>query len=89
MKSPAKKYYYSDLEKYDVENNDSFIRLLEMNVDSVVPQLGYSVQFWRDVKLYGVDEAIAYLKEVINEEQLIELLNCWEKQIEKMTSTKS
>lgn len=57
-----KKYYIYDLEKYDAENDASIIRELEMSVDSVIRDIEYSVQFWKDVRLYGVEEAILYLE---------------------------
>lgn len=57
-----KKYYLYDLEKYDAENDASIIRELEMSVDSVIRDIEYSVQFWKDVRLYGVEEAILYLE---------------------------
>ena len=57
-----KRYYLHDLEKYDAENDASIIRELEMSVDSVIRDIDYSVQFWKDVRLYGVEEAILYLE---------------------------
>lgn len=57
-----KKFYLHDLQKHDTEKDDSVVRKLEMSVDSVVKDIGYSIQFWQDVKIYGVDEAILYLE---------------------------
>ncbi len=79
MKSKPRKYYYKDLEQHDRNQSDSTIRLLEMTVDNVVPETGYSVQFWQDVKLYGVDEAILYLKDTVTDKQYISLTETWER----------
>ncbi len=51
------------LRKYDAEHEDSsIVRALEMEADSAITAPGYSLQFWRDVQLYGVDEAILYVE---------------------------
>lgn len=57
-----KKLYLRDLEKHDREHDDSSVRLLEMVVDSLLPVQSYALQFWSDVRLYGVDEAASYLR---------------------------
>lgn len=50
------------LEKYDVENNTSLLRELEMSVDNVLAfNQEYAIQYWRDMELYGLGEANAYL----------------------------
>ena len=38
------------------------VRHLEMLVDRVATNPGISIQFWSDVRLYGVDEAVTYLR---------------------------
>lgn len=78
------KVYFSTLEEYDRINDSCLVRLLEMKVDAIVPQAGYSVQFWKDVRLYGVDEAIRYLQDVVNEEQYVELTQFWAKEKENV-----
>ena len=78
------KVYLSTLEAYDKVNDSYLIRLLEMKVDAIVPQTGYSLQFWKDVRLYGVDEAIRYLKDVVNEKQYVELTEFWTKEKENV-----
>lgn len=52
----------SVLDRYDAENDTSIVRELEMEVDSCITSPGYGVQFWHDVYLYGVDEAILYIR---------------------------
>lgn len=58
----AKKYYLRDLKKYDADNGASVVRQLEMEADMAITSPGYPIQFWKDVQLYGVDEAILYVK---------------------------
>lgn len=55
------KIYLSKLQKYDKNHGTSIVRELEMIADSCITSPGYSIQFWRDVALYGIDEAIAYV----------------------------
>lgn len=57
-----KRLRYLDLAKHDREHDDSTIRLLEMVVDGLLPVQSYALQFWSDVRIYGVDEAAAYMK---------------------------
>jgi hypothetical protein len=48
--------------RYDQSHNTTYVRELEMTVDGIVtfePQ--YSVQFFTDCRLYGIDEAKTYL----------------------------
>ena len=72
-----KKFYLSTLELHDKENDDSVVRELEMCVDNVVPSVGYSIQFWRDVRLYGVAEAILYLKDIVSEKSYVSIQDDW------------
>lgn len=54
----SRKITWAVLEKQDV------IRSVKMSVDAVCRfNLGVSTQFWRDVKLYGLDEAVTYLSQ--------------------------
>lgn len=49
--------------RHDQLYGTSLQRLLEMAVDGVVASDPiYSVQFWRDMSLYGMSEAGAYLR---------------------------
>jgi hypothetical protein len=57
----AKKIYDRDLVRYDGEHGTSLRRELEMAVEAGLSSAGYAVQFWRDMGLYGLDEAITYL----------------------------
>jgi hypothetical protein len=84
MTTRTKKVYFQDLAAHDNAKSDSTIRLLEMTVDSVVPEMGYSIQFWRDVRLYGVDEAIMYLKDHVSTDQYIKLETTWNSIKEKL-----
>lgn len=56
-----KRVYLRDLRDHDLRHNDSVVRSLEMQVDAAINEAGYRLQFWRDVALYGVDEAILYV----------------------------
>lgn len=47
----------------DDEDNGSNVRLIEMIVDDITGNDGYSMQFWQDVKIYGLSEAIMYLQQ--------------------------
>ena len=54
------------IERFDMQKSESNIRLIEMLVDSCVSEInfptpGYAMQFWQDMRLYGLKEAIAYL----------------------------
>lgn len=41
---------------------DDAVRQVEMMVDRIITDQGQSIQFCRDVNLYGLKEAITYLK---------------------------
>lgn len=61
--SKPKKYYLRDLRKIEQAQGESWVRLLEMHTDSILDyNAGKTIQFWEDVKLYGVDEAILYVR---------------------------
>lgn len=57
-----KRIFYRDLVAYDRKNGTSLVRELEMEVDAALTTSSYAVQFWRDMKLYGLKEAIAYVR---------------------------
>ena len=57
-----KRLMLNELREMDRRDEASRIRLLEMAVDNVLEDSGYAIQFWRDVELYGVREALTYLK---------------------------
>jgi hypothetical protein len=60
-----KKVRLNDIRVYDFAHEDEescFVRLLEMTVDQITQNSAYIPQFWKDVELYGLDEATAYLK---------------------------
>jgi hypothetical protein len=50
------------LRNLEEAHRESFVRELEMEVDGCIPEPGARVQFWKDVELYGIDEAILYVK---------------------------
>lgn len=50
----AKAVHLKDLESRDL------VRELEMLQESVPQPTGYTIQFWRDVQLYGLREAMMY-----------------------------
>lgn len=62
MTSKHHRYYLKDLDRHDLEHDDCVVRQLEMEVDAAITSPGYAVQFWRDVRLYGMDEAILYVR---------------------------
>lgn len=51
-----------EMQDYDLQNDESEVRLLEMLVDSGSTDPRLPIQFWRDVDVYGVREAYLYLK---------------------------
>lgn len=57
----------TDLVNYDNKHRTSLRRELEMAVDAVVTfEPAYTMQFFKDVKLYGIDEAKTYLLRFID-----------------------
>lgn len=56
----AKILYQKDIERLDALNGTSNLRLMEMIVDTLCEQ-SYAFQFFYDLKLYGLKEAIMYL----------------------------
>lgn len=64
-----KKIYRRDIQAYDEANQENascFIRQLEMEIDHLTAGDGYTMQFFRDLELYGLKEAIDYLKSHCN-----------------------
>ncbi len=57
-----KRVSLNQLRKHDSDHDDSIMRELEMLVEGNLIITGYSIQFWQDVRLYGVDEAILYIR---------------------------
>lgn len=51
------------LKKLDEKNGSSHIRLIEMIVDEITGNDGYSMQFWKDMEVCGLREAILYLEQ--------------------------
>lgn len=51
------------IEAIDTQKGTSYLRQIEMTVDQVVTHYdpAYGVQFWRDVAIYGLKEAMMYL----------------------------
>jgi hypothetical protein len=58
----AKRIFKRDMDSYDERNDESTVRELEMLVDGCLMDQGYAIQFWRDMDLYGLREAILYLQ---------------------------
>lgn len=57
-----RKLYKRDIEQWDRQHRTSNIRLIEMIVDGIVGfQPVYCVQYFRDLEMYGADEAHTYL----------------------------
>lgn len=51
------------LKNWDNQHDSSIVRELEMSVDAVLIDSTYSIQFWKDVELYGIREALQYLQQ--------------------------
>ena len=49
-----------EAQRRDLKNDTSFVRLIEMNLDSI--NLGIKIQFFKDWQTYGLAEAITYLR---------------------------
>ncbi len=60
--APKKRLYLHILQKYDYDHDKSIVREIEMHVDAVLLETGYSIQFWTDVQTYGLQEALLFLK---------------------------
>jgi hypothetical protein len=59
-----KRLYLRELVKFDLAHGSSLVRWVEMTVDRLLKPggEGYSIQFWKDAELYGLDEAVLYLR---------------------------
>lgn len=51
------------LREHDLAHHASLVRELEMVADSAITATGYAVQFWTDVRIYGIDEAIMIVED--------------------------
>ncbi len=60
--SRAKKWYLWELQKHDLAHDTTIVRELEMTCDSVITPSDYVPQFWKDAQVYGIDEAILYVR---------------------------
>lgn len=47
---------------FDEAHDTSFVREIEMTVDTYMKNNGRNIQFWKDVQLYGIHEALMFLK---------------------------
>jgi phage terminase large subunit GpA-like protein len=57
-----------EMRQHDLNNGTCHVRLIEMDVDAICMDAGhpgYSQQFWRDVRLYGVREAFAMFQQLV------------------------
>lgn len=59
---PRKKWYLHQLQKLDADYGLSIVREIEMTVESAISERGYIIQFFTDARLYGMDEAILYVR---------------------------
>jgi hypothetical protein len=57
-----KRLFLKALQDYDASHGTHFVREMEMTVESGLKDTGYSMQFWQDVRVYGLKEAVLYLK---------------------------
>jgi len=58
----AKRLIQRILEEMDRRDEGGRVRRLEMAVDACLDDQVYAIQFWHDVRLYGVREALSYLQ---------------------------
>lgn len=61
MCSTKRRIYLRKLQELDKKRGSSNVRLIEMIVDKITNNDGYSMQFWKDVEICGLREAIMYL----------------------------
>ncbi len=57
-----KRWTLLELRRAEDRDGESYIRELEMDVEGIVHHPLQVLQFWKDVELYGVDEAILLVK---------------------------
>lgn len=57
-----KRIMMHEIMQHDKVNADSILRELEMVVDRCTSETGGAIQFFTDLRLYGLDEAIVYLR---------------------------
>lgn len=50
-----------EAQQRDLKNNTSWVRLIEMHLEGEV-SLGIMIQFFRDWEIYGLREALIYLR---------------------------
>jgi len=55
-----KRLYLKDAQKMDLDRNTSWVRLIEMKLEGL--SFGIMIQFFRDWEIYGLREALIYLK---------------------------
>lgn len=60
--SKKPRVYFHQMQMYDLEHGESYVRTIEMMVDEICNDVGWSMQFWRDCQTYGIREAYVYLK---------------------------
>lgn len=76
------------LQRIDSERGTSYVRELEMEVDAI-PDRGAVMQFWDDVRLYGVKEAVLYVRNGPWSEHVASIGKAWGEisaRIEKLTT---
>ncbi len=56
-----KRLYLKEAQKMDLDRNTSWVRLIEMKLEGL-RNLGIMVQFFADWEIYGLREALIYLK---------------------------
>ena len=57
-----KKIFLKEIQAYDIAHETSLVRELEMEVDPILINAGYSMQFWCDCQLYVIMGALAYFE---------------------------
>lgn len=62
-----KRIYLKDIYRLDDELDTAFIRELEMVLEYYAVEPGVVLQFFEDLRIYGLDEAIAYVQSYVDE----------------------
>ena len=61
-KVPRKRIHLGDIRALDRKKNFSNLRWLEMTIEQDALSQGVVLQFFRDLHLYGLNEAMAYVR---------------------------
>lgn len=63
---PQTRWNLNKLKKYDSDNFTSIVREIEMTLDILTSDTSVIMQFWTDVELYSVTEALQYAEQYLS-----------------------